>query len=115
MAEERTDRSVCPTMKPGQEVPISGQYAQVNRGGKVQAEGLEATLVAGEPAPPTDRKTWRWRLVDASEHADTGGDEDAEIADHWARPEWMEPDPDNPGMWRERVGRASSPDNKSGA
>lgn len=61
------------SVKPGKAVPASGQYVQVNRGGKVQADGLEATLVEGEPAPATDRKTWRWRLVDRTKHATAAG------------------------------------------
>jgi len=103
-------------IRPGQAVPASGQYVQVNSRGVDRGAGLEATLVKGESAPPTDRKSWRWRLVDKTVHQEnsTGGNgvpEDGGSSeplqengkDHWARPAWMEPDPDNPGMWRKKT------------
>ena len=45
-------KSKVPTLKPGQRVPDSGIYS---------AGGRRATMVVGEPAPPTPRPGLRWR------------------------------------------------------
>jgi len=56
---------------PGETVKISGQYVQMARNGRIMLDGREATLVAGEPAPPTEREGWRWKMVDATKHEDS--------------------------------------------
>lgn len=49
-------------IKPGEEVPASGQYEIIgSRGGET---GKEVTLVKGKPAPPTPKKNQRLKLVD---------------------------------------------------
>lgn len=45
-----------PTVRPGQKVPDSGIYKDVN-------SGKRATMVKGEPAPPTSEKGSKWRQV----------------------------------------------------
>jgi len=55
---------------PGETVKISGQYVQMARNGRIMLDGREATLVAGEPGPPTEREGWRWKMVDATRHED---------------------------------------------
>lgn len=57
-------------IKPGETVEISGQYVQIAGNYHVMRDRDEATLVEGEPAPPTDRPGWRWRLEDATQHSD---------------------------------------------
>ncbi len=53
-------------LKPGQKVPISGQYEVYGpRGGKT---GLEVTLVKNEPAPPTRKSGQTMILVDKTKH-----------------------------------------------
>lgn len=55
------------SIKPGSPVPESGQYVQVGpRGGQQGPE--EATLVQGEPAPPTSKPGNEWQLVDSTKH-----------------------------------------------
>lgn len=49
----KTKQSV-PTVKPGQPVPDSGIYRSGDR---------RATMVRGEPAPPTPEKGKPWRQV----------------------------------------------------
>ena len=54
-------------LKPGQKVPVSGQYERVGpRGGS--RGGLEVTLVKDEPAPPTPDPNERFILKDATKH-----------------------------------------------
>lgn len=54
------------TLKPGQKVPISGQYEVIGpRGGKT---GHEVTLVKGESAPPTMKAGQKMVLVDKTKH-----------------------------------------------
>ena len=55
-------------LDPGERVAISGQYVQVARNHRVMNDAEEATLTAGEPAPPTDKEDWRWKLADATKH-----------------------------------------------
>lgn len=55
----------------GETVKISGQYVQIARNNRIMLDGREATLVAGEPAPPTAEDRWRWKLVDATKHEDS--------------------------------------------
>lgn len=50
-------------LKPGQECPISGQWAETGAAG-----GLEITAVKGKPLPATKRRGGRWVLVDATAH-----------------------------------------------
>lgn len=45
-----------PTVRPGQKVPDSGIYKDVNSGQK-------ATMVKGEPAPPTPSKGGKWKQI----------------------------------------------------
>ena len=50
------------TLRPGQNVPRSGQYEIVGpRGGRT---GEERTMVRGETAPPTPQSGQRFRLTD---------------------------------------------------
>jgi len=56
----------------GETVETSGQYVQVAKNGRVMNKRKEATLVKGEPAPPTDREGWRWKMVDATRHLTPG-------------------------------------------
>jgi hypothetical protein len=44
-------RNPTPSYRPGETVPVSGQYAVVDRNG--QYLGVEVTCVKGEPFPPT--------------------------------------------------------------
>ena len=54
------------TLRPGQNVPRSGQYEIVGpRGGRT---GEERTMVRGEPAPPTPSSGQRFQLVDPSKN-----------------------------------------------
>jgi hypothetical protein len=46
--------------KPGERVPVSGIYAQVDRFGS--SSGGNATCVKDEPFPPTDRGGMGWVL-----------------------------------------------------
>jgi hypothetical protein len=46
--------------KPGERVPVSGIYAQVDRFGS--SSGGNATCVKGEPFPPTDHGGMGWVL-----------------------------------------------------
>ncbi len=52
--------------KPGQIVPISGQYAAVTATGR--KTGREVTCVRGEPFPPTRVGEAGYVLVDATSH-----------------------------------------------
>jgi hypothetical protein len=55
-----------PILKPGQKATVSGQYGlQGPRGG---SGGREATIVQGEPAPPTPKSKMTWKLVDPTKH-----------------------------------------------
>jgi hypothetical protein len=50
------------TLKPGEAVPVSGQYAVLGpRGGDT---GKEVTGVKGKPLPPTPEAGQSYRLVD---------------------------------------------------
>jgi hypothetical protein len=52
-------------LKPGNQVPKSGQYQQIGpRGGK----GREVTSVKGEVLPPTTTKGASYKLVDPSKN-----------------------------------------------
>jgi hypothetical protein len=52
-------------LKPGQTVPVSGQYQKIGpRGGK----GPEVTSVKGEPLPPAPAKGTTYKLVDRTKH-----------------------------------------------
>jgi hypothetical protein len=52
--------------KPGEKVPVSGQYELVGpRGGR---QGKEVTGVRGEPLPPTPASGMTYRLADATKH-----------------------------------------------
>lgn len=54
--------------RPGEIVPISGQYAVVGHSGR--RVGREVTCVRGEPFPPTRTPVeYGYVLVDATEHA----------------------------------------------
>ena len=55
--------------RPGQTVPVSGQYAVVTASG--QSVGREVTCVRGESFPPTRHGTseYGYVLVDATTHA----------------------------------------------
>ena len=44
-----------PTVRPGQKVPDSGIYQDPS--------GRRATMVEGEPAPPTSKKGQSWQQV----------------------------------------------------
>jgi hypothetical protein len=50
-----TKRNPPPMVRPGQEVPDSGIYRSNS--------GRRATLVEGEPAPPTPNRGESWRQV----------------------------------------------------
>lgn len=53
-------------LKPGQKVPVSGQYNVVGpRGGKTN---LEVTLVKGATTPPTQNSGQTMKLVDKTKH-----------------------------------------------
>ncbi len=53
-------------VKPGQTVPVSGQYMQVDA--KCQPSDTEATLVKGKTVPPTQHSDEQYVLVDATKH-----------------------------------------------
>lgn len=53
-------------LKPGEKVPVSGQYEVVGPRGKTQKR--EVTLVKGESAPPTQKKKQKMKLVDKTKH-----------------------------------------------
>lgn len=54
------------TLKPGQQVPKSGQYERIGpRGGKT---GEEVTGVRGKILPPTPKPGSTYKLVDATKH-----------------------------------------------
>lgn len=44
-----------PTVKPGQRVPDSGIYRD--------GSGKKATMVEGEPAPPTSKSGQKWKQI----------------------------------------------------
>ncbi|MDR2596864.1 MAG: hypothetical protein LBC76_06025 [Treponema sp.] len=48
------------TVKPGETVPVSGQYKK--------PDGNEVTLVKGEPAPPSPKSGQEFTLVDKTKH-----------------------------------------------
>lgn len=50
-------------VRPGQEVPVSGQYSGGGR--------KEVTLVKGERVPPTAKKGQQYILVDKTKHKGT--------------------------------------------
>jgi hypothetical protein len=52
-------------LKPGQECPISGQWAE--QFGQTMGV-IEITAVKGKPLPATSRRGARWVLVDATAH-----------------------------------------------
>jgi hypothetical protein len=52
--------------RPGQTVPVSGQYAAVDRFGAYM--GREVTCVRGEPFPPTRTGEFGYVLRDATAH-----------------------------------------------
>lgn len=53
-------------LRPGQETPVSGQYAMVGpRGGQT---GEERTSVQGKPLPPTMKPGQGYVLVDPTKH-----------------------------------------------
>lgn len=52
--------------KPGQKVPHSNQAELVNSKGKPQ--GIERTVVEGEPFPPTPKKRWGYKIKDKTKH-----------------------------------------------
>jgi len=55
-----------PTLKPGADVPKSGQYAVISpRGGNT---GTEVTAVQGRPLPPTPKPGMGYTLVDPTKH-----------------------------------------------
>lgn len=55
-----------PPLKPGQQVPRSGQYEIVGpRGGRT---GEERTMVRGEPAPPTTKPGQGFILTDPTKN-----------------------------------------------
>jgi len=59
------------TQKPGQIVPVSGQYGIVGpRGGQT---GKEVTVVKGEPFPPTPESGQGFTLVDKTIHGPKKG------------------------------------------
>lgn len=47
-------------LRPGEICEVSGIYAD--------PEGYEATIVQGEPAPPTRKSGWSWSLVRETIH-----------------------------------------------
>lgn len=49
-----TSKKPTPLIKPGQKVPNSGIYKAGNK---------RATMVLGEPAPPTPKRGQKWKLV----------------------------------------------------
>ena len=52
--------------KPGEKVPKSGQVERIGpRGGR---KGTEATVVKGEPFPPTPESHEKWEYVDITKH-----------------------------------------------
>jgi hypothetical protein len=57
-------------LKPGETVPLSGQYKVVGpRGGET---GLEVTGVEGKTLPPTPEAGQRYQLADRTKHKRTG-------------------------------------------
>jgi len=52
--------------KPGEKVPVSGQYEIV--GPRGSRTGEERTVVQGEPFPPTPRSGQRYIIVDPTKH-----------------------------------------------
>lgn len=56
-----------PTVRPGGEVPKSGQYVQVGPKGGNPSKS-EVTLVQGKPAPPTSKPGQQWQLTDPTKH-----------------------------------------------
>lgn len=53
-----------PTVRPGQKVPDSGIYS---------AGGKKATMVKGEPAPPTPKPGQKWRQTVDTNPSDRKG------------------------------------------
>ena len=51
---------------PGETVPVSGQYGEVNT--YRQLTGYEVTCVKGEKFPPTRFPGYTYKLVDATKH-----------------------------------------------
>lgn len=52
--------------RPGQLVPVSGQYAVIDPLGR--STGYEVTAVKGEPFPPTNSAGYTFVLVDRTKH-----------------------------------------------
>jgi hypothetical protein len=53
--------------RPGQQVPNSGQYAEVGPRGGNQGK-TEITGVKGDRLPPTSKPGNQWKLVDKTKH-----------------------------------------------
>ena len=54
------------TFKPGAKAPVSAQYEEIGpKGGHL---GNEATVVKGEPLPPTSAPKHSWLPVDMTKH-----------------------------------------------
>ena len=62
---KRAKRSKRKLFKPGERVPVSGQYQLVHPDGEL---GPERTVVKGEPFPPPIRPGMRYVLVDPTKH-----------------------------------------------
>jgi len=55
-----------PPLKPGEKVPVSGQYGEIGPlGGHI---GKEVTGVKGKPLPPSPKKGMSFKLVDKTKH-----------------------------------------------
>lgn len=54
-----------PRLRPGQKAPRSGQYVEINPGGR---PGKEVTVVKNEPLPPAPRKGMTYKLVDPTKN-----------------------------------------------
>ncbi|MBM3119315.1 MAG: hypothetical protein FJ006_07180 [Chloroflexi bacterium] len=61
MRGRKGDAHLVKTYRPGQKIPVSGQYAIV-KGGKVTKD--EVTAVSGKRFPPTQRPNQKFLLVD---------------------------------------------------
>ena len=59
--KEDVDMSKTNGLKPGQEVPVSGQYRN-------RQERTEVTSTRGEPLPPTPKRNQVYDLVDPTKH-----------------------------------------------
>jgi hypothetical protein len=53
------------TVKPGQDVPKSGQYVPSGSGNK---KGKEVTLIKDKTAPPTPKPGKEWVMVDPTDN-----------------------------------------------